>query len=117
MPQLTAPVAHRAIWKIISPWLDPRTKEKVFFLTNGDECERTLRRFIAPEILPACYGGLVDGDSIPIPNAPPPPRRDDDVSSSGDGEEEEFHEALHPRHFGLAELPAAQLEALPRQLS
>ena len=106
MPQLTAPVAHRAIWKIISPWLDPRTKEKVFFLTNGDECERTLRRFIAPEILPACYGGLVDGDSIPIPNAPPPPRRDDDdVSSSSDGEEEEFHEALHPRHFGLAELP------------
>ena len=41
MPQLTAPVAHRAIWKIISPWLDGEILSKTFFLpksvTNTDE--------------------------------------------------------------------------------
>jgi len=44
------------LWKVISPALTERTREKVFFL-DGDEISTTLLKFISSDILEKSWGG------------------------------------------------------------
>ena len=78
---MRTPRIFSTAWRVIEPWLDPVTAAKVAYLPSaeepdpegtehGDNAELAalLAAGIPRELIPAAYGGLVDGDSIPVPN-------------------------------------------------
>ena len=50
-----SPFFHLA-WEVAGHFIDEGTKKKIKFY-RPNECEENLRRYIAPEKLPQCYGG------------------------------------------------------------
>jgi len=110
---VNVPFIFLAAWKIISPLLDPVTREKVYFISAA-ELETTLARFMTPEITPKQYGGggLYEHSDLPGQYVLPPPQgkqRLSDVdggdrSSESGSDDDDFHEVLDPSFFGL---PAA----------
>ncbi len=72
-----APV-RRAIWKAVSPFVAPKTKEKIVFL-YGKEVPQTLAQHFEPHDVPHEYGGTgalrpITPDAAPW-EAPGAPRR------------------------------------------
>jgi hypothetical protein len=93
----------------ISPFVDPRTRAKVFFISNNERAE-VLGRFMSRDITPMRYGGTYpDGDVALCQRREfvytPILLQGDGGDDSSDGEGDEFHEVLPPRHFGLGENP------------
>lgn len=53
---LDAPFVCQAAWRVIRPWLDDKTREKVIFL-NGQQGRGVLLELIDASVLPTKYGG------------------------------------------------------------
>jgi hypothetical protein len=73
---LDPPWMFRAVWAVVKPWLDERTRDKVQFM-SGDY-KKQLQAFVEPANVPAKYGGTstftYDPDSAqPYGLVPPMP--------------------------------------------
>ncbi|KAI7876380.1 CRAL/TRIO domain-containing protein, partial [Lichtheimia hyalospora FSU 10163] len=60
---VNAPGILHTIWRIVKPWLEQRTADKVFIL-NHSETPKVLTKYIAPENLPQFLGGSCTCDHI-----------------------------------------------------
>ncbi|KAJ8659062.1 hypothetical protein O0I10_005100 [Lichtheimia ornata] len=75
---VNAPGILHTIWRIVKPWLEQRTADKVFIL-NHAETPKVLLKYIAPENLPRFLGGSctcdhIEGGCVPsvmLGNVPP----------------------------------------------
>jgi len=45
------------LWEMVKGWLDPRTQNKIEFISPGPEVNKRLLEFIDPEELPEIFGG------------------------------------------------------------
>merc|ERR1711988_1367001 len=52
---INCPWTFRGTWKIIKPWIDPKTREK--FHALGKKFQKKLLEYIPAEELPVEYGG------------------------------------------------------------
>ena len=93
-----------AAWKLISPMIDARTREKIFFVA-ANELEATLRQYMSPQIMPQKYGGMYKHDEAPgqyiycsVQQAQPKST----AIYTSDDEDDEFFELLPPEYFGLS---------------
>ena len=74
---INAPYLAVQTWGIVKRWLDPRTQSKIEILGPGPETIRRLHEFIAPDQLPAAYGGTAPDlfhrkegcESVSVPRA------------------------------------------------
>lgn len=60
-----APALFSAMWKMVSPWIDPVTKAKFQIVPRG-QSEETLLRYIDADVLAKSLGG--NHEEYPIPN-------------------------------------------------
>ena len=65
-----APAFFTTVWAWIKRWFDPATVAKIFILAPAD-VRPTLEAFIAPENIPARYGGGLAFDWLDPPNLDP----------------------------------------------
>ncbi|KAL7566840.1 hypothetical protein ACA910_021340 [Epithemia clementina (nom. ined.)] len=54
---INVPAWFQMIWRIVKPWIDEATLQKIFILRNKDEIRRCLQDKIPPHQLPREYGG------------------------------------------------------------
>jgi len=60
------PGFFQATWRMMKPWLDPHTVEKVHFINGkGDSVTNLLTPYLGQEVLPQCYGGCAKADLCP----------------------------------------------------
>jgi hypothetical protein len=64
---VNTPWFFNMIWKIVKPWLDKRTLEKVQVL-GGKESEKDLQKLIDPEQIPVALGGTNPFPGLVIPD-------------------------------------------------
>ena len=57
---LDAPIAFYALWKLVSPFIDPVTKKKVAYISGNSQ----LLTEVDPTIVPEAYGGTAE--EIPV---------------------------------------------------
>lgn len=63
---LNAPFIFWGLWRVVSPFIQPSTKDKIKFL-SGKDGERMLRQHIPQDVLPQIYGGAAA--MVPIEQA------------------------------------------------
>ena len=70
-----APWVFGLIWKIVRPFLAPRTLDKVQIFTASDKEKQQegFRRHIASEVLPQVYGGARPDSCLPVAGLLLPP--------------------------------------------
>jgi hypothetical protein len=72
---MNAPWIFNASWKVIQPWIDPRTVAKITFASGNAEILAAFEKARIPlALVPADYGGA--GPAVadsPCPNMPPEP--------------------------------------------
>lgn len=56
---LNTPMLFYGLWKVVSPFIQPATKDKITFL-SGRTRGAVLAENVSPQVLPACYGGEAD---------------------------------------------------------
>ncbi len=66
---MNAPRIFQWVWSIISPWIDPKTRNKIKLLGTKDNVSEILLAHIEPHVLEAQYGGTRPCP-YPIPPAP-----------------------------------------------
>jgi len=62
-----APALFAAMWRMVSPWIDPVTKAKFQIVPKG-QAEEALLKYIDADVLPSALGGK--HDAYPLPNKP-----------------------------------------------
>ena len=72
---MDAPWIFNAPWKLIRPWLDPRTVDKLTFASGDVEIKTAFDKFGVPlDIIPSDYGGTAPAVAdCPVPNLPGEP--------------------------------------------
>lgn len=53
---INTPMLFYGLWKVVAPFIQPATKEKITFL-SGRKRGTVLAENISPQVLPTCYGG------------------------------------------------------------
>lgn len=53
---INVPMVFKVVWKIVKPWLDQRTRDKIF-VCKGKDVAKELLNLIDKENLPVAYGG------------------------------------------------------------
>ncbi|KAK9808894.1 hypothetical protein WJX72_005949 [[Myrmecia] bisecta] len=98
---LNAPMIFWGIWRLVGPFIQPATKEKIQFL-SGAARQRTLNQFIPQEVLPEQYGGAAP--FVPIEQAVAQRLEHDSGLPALEPADDEDEEARH----GDSRLAAAQ---------
>ncbi|GMH32429.1 hypothetical protein BSKO_00263 [Bryopsis sp. KO-2023] len=63
---LNAPFIFWGVWRVVSPFINENTREKIRFISASRDCQ-FLKDTVPLDVLPSCYGG--DGELIPIERA------------------------------------------------
>ncbi len=45
------------LWEMVKGWLDPRTQNKIEFISSGPDINKRLLEFVDPDVLPEAFGG------------------------------------------------------------
>jgi hypothetical protein len=61
---VNAPLIFRAIWAVVSPWLEPRTQIKIQVISHEKSSQQALLAAIPAENLIRRLGGLSDADPL-----------------------------------------------------
>ena len=70
---IRTPGIFEASWRLIKPWIDPHTAQKVHFLPRGAAEAAALLEFVDAAVLPAQYGGALAPEALVVPGLPGEP--------------------------------------------